>query len=279
MIGRKSKRQQVDLILVDLTIPGIRYLEGTLKMAFNKVVRAIKAFTVFFHKKSWGPFVEAFEVTRFDHAFSVSWSQAAEDLAIMPILSNIPKGRYLDIGAHHPSRFSVTRHLYQSGWSGVNIDANQDLLLAFEQKRTRDQNLCCCVGNESKYRIKIFAETAISTVSEEWSNKFVSENNAILENRDVEGRSLRSILIEYFPEESPDFLNIDIEGADLGALESGNFEELDFCYWPKWILLEANAPVQMSLETPAVKYLVSLGYIHWLVLPFSTLLRCPDFKK
>jgi hypothetical protein len=56
-------------------------------------------------KISWGLFVETFEMTKFDHGFSVSWSQAAEDLAILVVLGDIQEGRYLDIGARHPTSF------------------------------------------------------------------------------------------------------------------------------------------------------------------------------
>lgn len=44
-------------------------------------------------------------MTKFDHGFSVSWSQAAEDLAILVVLGDIQEGRYLDIGARHPTSF------------------------------------------------------------------------------------------------------------------------------------------------------------------------------
>ena len=70
-------------------------------------------------------FLQASELTKFDHPFSVSWSQAGEDLALLAVIRNQKPGFYLDIGAHHPTRFSVTRHLYQAGWTGVNVDANQ----------------------------------------------------------------------------------------------------------------------------------------------------------
>ncbi|MFM9973057.1 MAG: FkbM family methyltransferase, partial [Beijerinckiaceae bacterium] len=50
-------------------------------------------------------------------------------------------GFYVDVGAHHPFRFSNTCALYQSGWRGINIDADPALIAAFRRHRGRDINL------------------------------------------------------------------------------------------------------------------------------------------
>lgn len=239
----------------------------------NKSLRLIRALLSLFNPRAWGPFTEAYEATRFDHAFSVSWSQSGEDLALLAILGKEMPGRYLDIGAHHPSRFSVTRHLYQRGWNGVNVDGNSDLIRNFDLQRKRDVNLNFCIGTQTSYLINIFAETAISTVSSEWKDKFLSEKNSVVETRKVKGKTLHSLIIEYFPEGNLKLLNLDIEGADLDALTSGNFKFLPNDLWPEWILLEANAPFEESRKTDTVKYLADLGYLIYLVLPFATLMQ------
>jgi FkbM family methyltransferase len=230
------------------------------------------------NKRSWGPFTEAYETTKFDHAFSVSWSQAAEDLAIMPLLGRISNGKYIDIGAHHPSLFSVTRHLFQNGWSGVNVDANTQLIAIFDRERPNDKNLNACVGSKSEYKINIFDEPAISTISAEWTKRFESENNKVVDSRAVRGITLRSIFDLNFPSQSPDFLNIDIEGADFEALVSGDFASLEEFRKPKWVLLEALAPVSKSVATESVNYLIEQGYEQYLVLPYSTLLKLTSYR-
>ncbi len=244
-----------------------------------KSLRFLKALFSLFNKKTWGPFTEAYEATKFDHGFSVSWSQAGEDLAILPILNRLSQGRYLDIGAHHPSRFSVTRHLYQSGWSGVNVDANSDLLGEFEKIRAGEVNLNLCVGTEESYEISIFQETAISTVNSSWRDRFLSESNQMLEVRRVKGATLKSLIEDYFPSGDLDFLNIDIEGADLDALISADLNNLTFELWPKWILLEAVAQEGRVSDTPSVKYLASFGYFTLLILPFAILMQKPSSKN
>jgi FkbM family methyltransferase len=220
-----------------------------------------------------GPFVETSELTGFDHAFSVSWSQGGEDLALNAVLHEIAFGRFIDVGAHHPSRFSVTRHLYQRGWSGVNVDANPHLLKEFSKKRTRDKNIWAAVGSKTDYEFTIFTEPAISTVNGEWKVKFLNENQKIKEVLKVPGKTLRSILMENFSSYQLDLLAIDAEGADFAVLESLSLSTLPKTLFPKYILLEAAPPVSNALRTPAVKHAIDHGYEPFMVLSMSTLLK------
>ena len=237
-----------------------------------KILRLLRSVIGLLNPRTWGPFTETFEASKFDHALSVSWAQAGEDLALVSVLGQIPHGRYLDIGAHHPSRFSVTRALYQRGWRGVNVDANKDLLPKFEQGRPLDLNLNYCVGDLSEYQIAIFEEPAISTVSKEWQEKFLNERQVIREFRAVQGISLERLVTENFRGGQLIFLNIDIEGADFDALLSLNLPNLKKDLWPLWVMLETAPPIERALSTPSVSYLVSHGYSPFLVLPNATLL-------
>jgi len=239
----------------------------------NKVLRALRAIILLLNPKSWGPFVEISEKTRFDHSISISWSQGGEDLALLSVLNSNSHGSYIDIGAHHPSRFSVTRHLYQQGWHGVNVDANQQLIDEFNKVRTRDTNICVAVGMEPQYTFTIFEEAAISTLDPEWRTKFLGENNQISRTVDIEGRRLRSILNDFESIKPIDLLSIDAEGSDLQVLQSIEFETLEKTRFPRWLLLEAAPPVSNALQTPAVKLAIEWGYEPHMVLAMSTLLK------
>jgi FkbM family methyltransferase len=242
----------------------------------NKPLRFFCAILKLLPRRSWGPFTEVAEVTAFDHAVSVSWSQGGEDIALIHALSGQQSGKYIDIGAHHPSRFSVTRHLYQMGWTGVNVDANQELINIFNSVRTKDKNICVAVGSEANYHFTIFEEAAISTLDPEWRNKFISENNKIAREVNIKGRKLRTILDDFQPETRLDLLSIDAEGSDLQVLESLEFETLEKSRFPKWILLETTPPVSNALRTPAVALAIRVGYVPHMVLPMSTLLKLGD---
>ena len=222
--------------------------------------------------KTWGQFVEISEVSGFDHTVFISWSQGGEDLALLPLLEK-EFGSYLDIGAHHPSRFSITRHLYQRGWCGVNVEANFVLIKEFNKKRKKDVNLWNAVGAEASYNLTIFEEPAISTVNLDWKEKFVLENQQISRIDKVPGITIREILDTYFYDKKCNLLTIDIEGADYEALRTIDFKTLNKTRYPDWILLETTPPVAAALKTESVIYAMENGYAPHLILPMSTLLK------
>lgn len=238
-----------------------------------KFMRAMRAIFRLFKPYTWGPFVEVSEISKFDHAVSVSWSQGGEDLALLHAIGTKKDGTYLDIGAHHPSRFSVTRHIYQLGWRGVNIDANSDLIPAFEKSRPFDVNIHAAIGEEATYSFTVFEESAISTLNSIWRDRFVNENQKILRIENIVGTKLREIYDTYWPSTAVDLLSIDAEGADLQVLQSIQFNTLERSRFPRLLLLEAEPPVSNALQTEAVAFAISWGYEPLVVLSMSTLLR------
>jgi FkbM family methyltransferase len=233
----------------------------------------LRSLSLLMHRKSWGPFVESAETTGFDHAFTVSWSQGGEDLALLSIFAGELKGTYLDIGAHHPSRFSVTRHLYQRGWTGVNVEANRLLIEKFHEERPRDINLFCAVGQKDEYEFTVFRESAISTINQEWKARFVSEKNEVDRIERVPGRTLRSIYDQFYGDIAVDLLTIDAEGADFEILQSMNFDTLTHARFPRYIQVESDPPISNSLKSPSVNFVMGLGYEPYMVLPYATILK------
>ncbi len=241
----------------------------------NPVLRMFCALRLLVHRKTWGPFVEAAEISGFDHGFTISWSQQGEDIALLSVFEGMSTGTYIDIGAHHPSRFSVTRHLYQRGWHGVNVEANSHLIEAFMQERPRDVNVCVAVGEKDEYEFTIFDEPAISTINSEWKNRFLSEKNKVQRVEKVVGRKLRDIYDEHFPTSPVDLLTIDAEGSDFEVLSSMGFESLDASRFPRYLMLETSPPVDNSLAMPSVLLARKFGYIPWVILPMATILMSP----
>ena len=62
-----------------------------------------------------------------------SFSQLGEDLIVRYLFEDlgIATPSYLDIGAHHPFDISNTALLHLSGSTGINIEADPDLIEAF----------------------------------------------------------------------------------------------------------------------------------------------------
>ena len=231
----------------------------------------IRALATLINPKHWGPFVEAAETTGFDHGFTVSWSQGGEDLALLSYLMDAKNCTYIDVGAHHPDRFSVTRHLYQRGWSGINVEANPALLKAFNVRRERDKNLNYAVGLKSEYELAVFEEPAISTVNLEWRERFQQEKQAINQIIKVPGITLLELLNRYFPNEQLDLLAVDAEGSDYEILQSLQLGSLASSRKPRWIMVETAGTLSDVIEQSHVKLLLDNGYEIVALLPMSTL--------
>ena len=50
------------------------------------------------------------------------YSQEGEDIVIDRYFQHKAKGFYVEVGAHHPFRFSNTYRFYRRGWTGVCIE-------------------------------------------------------------------------------------------------------------------------------------------------------------
>jgi FkbM family methyltransferase len=229
------------------------------------------------NRRSMHNFLLAAEITRgFDSPFLVSWSHTGEDIGLNHYFKHRKFGTYIDVGAFNPSKNSNTRQLYQRGWRGVNIDANEDLISDFLIERPEDKNICTAIGSNSEYQLFLFDELLVSTTNKKNRDFELSRGRKVTSQRKVNGMTLRNILDRYFSTSRPTLLTIDIEGADFDALHSISFETLEPNRFPEYLLLETAPPVSNSLAFPAVELAQSFGYIPALILPMATLLIAPD---
>lgn len=69
------------------------------------------------------------------------YSQEGEDVILARMFEHQSSGFYVDIGAHHPRRFSNTRLLAEKGWRGINVDPLPGVMKLFRKDRPADINL------------------------------------------------------------------------------------------------------------------------------------------
>jgi len=238
----------------------------------KKIFQIPKLLFVMFKPKSWGPLLHAFQRTQFDHDFSVSWSQCGEDLSLVALLQATRKsGFYIDVGAHHPDRFSVTRALYDIGWTGINIDADAEVERDFLRKRPLDKFLVGAVGTKEFYDFYRSKEKAVSTANLEWKNRYANAGFIFETKVRVKGIKLRELL-ESLPNRI-ELLNVDIEGQDLDALLSLELDSLNRDLWPEWIMVESAPPISEAINNESVAYLLDKDYEIWGLLPMVAILR------
>lgn len=176
------------------------------------------------------------------------------------IFENKKTGFYVDVGAHHPFRFSNTFHFYQQGWGGINIDAMPGSMGIFDKFRARDINLEIPIGNSDKVLTYFsFNEPALNGFSEELSHERNGKNGYFIE-KEIKLRTskLSCLLDEYLPADKEiDFLSIDVEGLDFDILKSNNWLK----YKPKCILIEILKGSLHEIENNEItSFLIENGY-------------------
>ena len=157
-----------------------------------------------------------------------------EDLAIDQYIEKKEKGFYVDIGAHHPVHRNNTQLLFHRGWEGVNIDVNQFSIDLFNFLRPDDLNLLTAISDQEGeitfYYQKKFSQ--LNTTDKKIAHEHFNGN---FNERLVKCQSIHNILINSkYKEVKIDFLNIDVEGAEMKVLRTLNFEIYD----PKLICIE-----------------------------------------
>ena len=203
----------------------------------------------------------AFDRDYRSHWLSPSYSQEGEDGVLRRIFTGQEAGFYVDIGAHHPKRYSNTYYFYMFGWRGINVDPARGSMDLFREMRPRDINVEAAVanGNETLTYYE-FDEPTLNGLSRDISLAR-SKNGPyrLVGEREVKTMTLVEILDRHLPAgQSIDFLNIDVEGLDLEVLKSNDWAK----YQPTVVLAEdlALSNLRQLDSSPVVCYMEHQGY-------------------
>jgi len=198
---------------------------------------------------------------QWDIYYQKSWSQEGEDLILSRYFENVKtNGFYVDVGAHHPLRFSNTYKFYKQGWHGINIDAMPGSMNLFDRLRSRDINLEKAVS-DSKQIMTYYAfnEPALNGFSKELTEQRDGQANIkIIFKKNIETSTLEEILDQYMPkDQNIDFLSVDVEGLDFAVLKSNNWVK----YSPDLILIEiCGSTLDELLNNEVAIFLRQFGY-------------------
>lgn len=166
-----------------------------------------------------------------------SYSQEGEDMILRRIFEKKTQGFYVDVGAHHPKRFSNTYFFYKKGWRGINIDAMPGSMKLFKVLRKKDINIELPIAREKReLTYYVFDEPAINTFCESTFNKLsLNSEYTFLYTKKINAYPLSDVLDEFMPEGMRiDFLSIDVEGMDYEVLKSNDWVK----YRPRVLLIE-----------------------------------------
>ena len=188
------------------------------------------------------------------------YGQDGEDLILNRMLDYQKTGFYVDVGAHHPVRFSNTYLFYRRGWSGINIDAQPGSMVPFRKFRSRDINIELGVDIlDDLLLYHQFNEPALNTFDAEEANRKAQLPYRIIKKILVPVRRLDSILDQYLPQGTRiDFMTVDVEGKDIGVLQSNNWNR----YRPRFVLAETLRTELTNISAcPLVIFMQSVGYV------------------
>lgn len=187
------------------------------------------------------------------------YAQEGEDMVLRRALKKRKQGFYVDVGAHHPFRFSNTYLLYKKGWRGINIDAMPGSMALFRRYRPRDINLEAAVADTPQaMTLFVFADPAVNTLDAQQAAESIRQGVPLREKRQLHSRRLDDILDQHLPPATLiDVMSVDVEGLDLQVLKSNDWKR----YRPRFLLVERlGLPFSALLQDELYLYLQAQGY-------------------
>lgn len=166
----------------------------------------------------------------------ISYAQNGEDVVLARLFAGRTTGRYVDVGASDPVKDSVTKHFYDLGWRGINIEPIPAVADALRAARPEDVTLQIALGAQAGD-----IELHLVTDKEGWSttDDTLAESyrgELRMEDVPVRMRTLADVLTEY---PGPvDFLKIDVEGAEEAVLRGADWT----AHRPRVVVVEATKP-------------------------------------
>lgn len=191
-----------------------------------------------------------------------SYSQDGEDMVLKSFYENRKgyKGFYIDVGAHHPVRYSNTYYFYNKGWKGINIEPTPTAITPFKILRGRDINLNVGVGPaQDILTFYCFNEPALNTFSEKLALEVDKKDNKykITQRVKVEVLPLREILNKYVPAGVKiDFMTVDVEGLDFDVLKSNDWDK----YSPEYLMVEGHIDFEELANYDIYQFLTEKNY-------------------
>jgi FkbM family methyltransferase len=167
-----------------------------------------------------------------------SYAQQAEDVRLSRVFRDRTSGFYVDVGAGPPVDDSVTKHFYDLGWSGIDIEPSPAAAALLRSERPRDVVLeVSCSDHDGEATLYDTDVAGWSTIVPAMATHVESVRDTRITPRTVPVRTLASICAEHV--EGPiDFLKVDVEGNEAAVLRG-----MDFQRWrPSVLILESTVP-------------------------------------
>lgn len=191
-----------------------------------------------------------------------SYAQNYEDVTLRRALLDISAGFYVDIGGYDPDMHSVTRHFYDMGWSGVNVEPNPVNLAKFALSRPRDINLGVAVGaHAGEIDLHVIGDTGLTTTVESMAAGHAAAGYATTSVVRTPMITLQALFETHCAGRTIDFLKIDVEGAEADVILPYPFADVR----PRIIVVENSGGYDAHLIQNAYHFCWYDGLNRWYV--------------
>lgn len=189
-----------------------------------------------------------------------SYAQNFEDVLLWRALKSVATGRYVDVGAGHPQFHNVTKHFYDAGWSGINVEPLPALAAALADDRPRDVNVHGAITSRSTDSVELAVVDSwdeLSTITGSRIEQLTAQGRALTTVK-VPALRLDDLIARHAPGDIH-FLKVDVEGAELEVLET-----IDLQVVRPWIVvIEVIAAGEENEFRTAIRTLVEgAQYVH-----------------
>lgn len=170
----------------------------------------------------------------------VSYAQNGEDVVLRRAFRHIVDGRYVDVGANHPTEDSISRSFYDQGWRGITVEPLPQLATQHRLERPRDVMVEAVIAETDGGKVVLhsYDDSGLSTTMDGIRDQH-AVSGRVATDLEVDSRRLDSVLEEAgWQGEDIHFMTIDTEGAESAVLNS-----IDLHTWRPWVLvIEATLP-------------------------------------
>ena len=161
------------------------------------------------------------------------YSETGEDITMHEVF-NDQIGTYLDIGSGHPVIGSNTYYYYKRGWTGVCVDPQPNLRIAYKLIRYKDRFIPKVVSSKEKVTYFKFANSLLSTTDAKVAN-YHQKRGLKYTKLELDCINIKNLIPPIITPTQNFFISVDVEGAELEILKGINFSKQR----PRAIIIES----------------------------------------